>query len=89
MFTLGDQVAIVGFPGELFAELGLGVKQDSPFPVTIITELANGEDSYIPNRIAYTEGNYEPIASRLPAGAGEMLMDSALEQLVSPDSREC
>jgi neutral ceramidase len=83
VFTLGDRVAIVGFPGELFAELGLTIKEDSPFPVTIIAELADGEDSYIPNRIAYTEGNYEPIASRMPVGAGETLMDSALEQLVS------
>jgi hypothetical protein len=83
VFTLGDQVAIVGFPGELFAELGLAVKEDSPFPVTIIAELANGEDSYIPNRIAYTEGNYEAITSRLPPGAGEALVDSALDQLVA------
>lgn len=83
VFTLGDHVAIIGFPGEVFAELGLTMKEDSPYPVTIIAELANGIESYIPNRIAYREGNYEPLTSRLPAGAGETLMDSALDQLVS------
>lgn len=83
VFTIGDQVAIVGFPGEMFAEFGLSLKQDSPFPVTIVAELANGAYTYIPNRVAYAEGNYEPASSRLPAGGGELLMDSAFEQLLA------
>ena len=83
VFTFGDQVAIVGFPGEMFAEFGLNLKEDSPFPITIVAELANGAYTYIPNRVAYEEGNYEPTSSRLPAGGGEMLMDSAFEQLLT------
>lgn len=83
MFTFGDQVAIVGFPGEMFAEFGLTLKEDSPFRVTIVAELANGAYTYIPNKVAYEEGNYEPTSSRLPAGGGEMLMDSAFEQLLA------
>lgn len=82
VFTLGDKVAIVGFPGEMFAEFGLQLKEDSPFPVTIMAEQANGALVYIPNRIAYEEGNYEPTAARLPKGAGEKLVDSALDQLL-------
>jgi len=82
VFTFGDQVAVVGFPGEMFAEFGLTLKEDSPFPVTIVAELANGAFTYIPNRIAYEEGNYEPTSSRLPEGGGEMLLDSAEEQLL-------
>jgi neutral ceramidase len=82
VFTLGDKVAIIGFPGEMFAEFGLQLKEDSPFPVTIPAELANGALVYIPNRIAYEEGNYEPTAARLPQGAGEKLVDSALDQLL-------
>jgi hypothetical protein len=82
VFTLGDKVAIVGFPGEMFAEFGLQLKEDSPFPITIVSELANGALVYIPNRIAYEEGNYEPTAARLPVGAGEKLVDSALDQLL-------
>jgi neutral ceramidase len=83
VFTFGDQVSIVGFPGEMFAEFGLNLKEDSPFPITIVAELANGAYTYIPNRVAYEEGNYEPTSSRLPAGGGEMLMDSAFEQLLT------
>jgi neutral ceramidase len=82
VFTFGDQVAIVGFPGEMFSEFGLTLKEDSPFPVTIVAELADGAYTYIPNRVAYEEGNYEPTASRLPKGGGEILMDSAFQQLL-------
>jgi hypothetical protein len=82
VFTFGDKVAIVGFPGEMFAEFGLQLKEDSPFPITVVAELGNGAYVYIPNRIAYEEGNYEPTAARLPAGGGEMLVDSAFDQLL-------
>lgn len=83
VFTLGNKVAIVGFPGEMFAEFGLQLKEDSPFPITIPAEQANGALVYIPNRIAYEEGNYEPTAARLPPGAGEKLVGSALNQLLT------
>jgi len=83
VFTIGDKVAIVGFPGEMFAEFGLQLKEDSPFPVTILAELANGAYVYIPNRVAYKEGNYEPTAARLPEGSGEALVDSAFDQLLA------
>lgn len=88
VFTFGDQVAIVGFPGEMFAEFGLTLKEDSPFPITIVAELANGAFTYIPNRIAYAEGNYEPTSSRLPEGGGEMLMNAAEEQLLKLAHRD-
>jgi neutral ceramidase len=48
----------------------------------VLSELANGAYVYIPNRIAYDEGNYEPTAARLPAGSGELLMQSAERQLL-------
>ena len=77
----GDQLAFVGMPGEIFVELGLTLKQDSPFANTIIVELANGALGYIPNSKAYQEGGYEVVASHCAPGGGEMLMSSALRQL--------
>ena len=81
VIALGDQLAFVGFPGEMFTQFGLNVKQDSPFPLTITAELANGALGYIPNRQAYPEGAYEVVTTRLKTGAGERLMNSALDQL--------
>ena len=81
VIALGDRVAFVSFPGEMFTEFGLTLKEDSPFPVTVAVELANGGIGYIPNRQAYPQGGYEVISSRALPGAGEMLMNSGLQQL--------
>ncbi|MGH9590636.1 MAG: hypothetical protein ACRD25_09580, partial [Terracidiphilus sp.] len=81
VIALGPQIAFASFPGEMFTQFGMNVKQDSPYPITITPELANGDLGYIPNRQAYPEGAYEVVSTRLKAGAGEMLMNSALAQL--------
>ena len=81
VITLGSEVAWISLPGEVFVELGLAIKQSSPFRHTFIAELANGSIGYIPNRPAYLEGNYEVISARCAAGSGELLVDSAVRQL--------
>ncbi len=73
--AIGDQLAIVGLPGEIFTELGMCIKRNSPFPHTIVAELTNGEIGYIPDRKGYVEGNYEPVSSRCAPGAGEILQE--------------
>ena len=40
VFRLSDEVAVVGLPGEVFVEHGLAIKKASPFPVTLVIELA-------------------------------------------------
>lgn len=77
--TLGKEVAIVCLPGEVFVELGLAIKQGSPFRTTLVVELANAvETIYIPHRAAYAGGSYEVTNSALQPGAGEMLVEAAL-----------
>ncbi len=71
--ALGDSVAWVSLPGEIFVELGLAIKKGSPFPITLIAELANGSIGYIPNRPAYAQGNYEVISARC---AGRLRRDA-------------
>jgi hypothetical protein len=80
--ALGDQLAWVGLPGEIFTELGLAIKTASPFRYTVVSELANGSIGYVPNRKAYPEGAYEAESARCGAGAGEMLADAAVRMLV-------
>jgi len=80
-FAIGDDLAFVALPGEIFVELGLSVKQRSPFRHTIIAELANGTLGYIPTRRAYAEGNYEPVSARCAAGSGEKIADEAVKLL--------
>ena len=81
VIALGDEIAWVSLPGEIFVELGLSIKAGSPFRQTIIAELANGSIGYIPTRRAYSEGNYEVVSARCAEGSGELLVESALRQL--------
>ncbi len=88
---VGD-AAIVAFPGEMFAALGMEVKSKSPAKHTFVVCLANDNCKYFPTRDAFTQGpdgftpgitGYEttPGTTLYDIGAGEKLAGSALEQL--------
>jgi len=83
VIAFGDQMALVGFPGDAFVELGLGIKLNSPYPFTIVTEQSgNGTISYMPNKKAFPEGQYEVNSARYSSGGGEILVDAAIETLI-------
>ena len=77
LISLGDQIAWVGLPGEIFTELGTALKHASPFPLTIVAELAHGPVTYFPNDAAFDQGNYEVVTSRAARGSGERLTAAA------------
>ena len=79
--AFGGDLAVVGLPGEIFAELGLDLRARSPFPHTLVLGLANDAIGYMPTQRAYEEGGYEPTASRFLAGSGERLVEEALALL--------
>lgn len=81
VISLGTELAWVSLPGEVFVQLGLAIKEGSPFQTTSIHELANGSIGYIPTQQAYWQGNYEAISARTAPGSGELLVQAALEQL--------
>ncbi|MEX2595066.1 MAG: neutral/alkaline non-lysosomal ceramidase N-terminal domain-containing protein [Anditalea sp.] len=81
--TLGDELALVGFPGDAFVELGLSIKMNSPFPFTVVNEQSgNGTISYVPNRKAFPEGSYEVSSARFAPGGGEIWVDAAIRSLI-------
>jgi hypothetical protein len=81
VMALGPDLAFVALPGEIFVELGLHVKQNSPFRHTVIAELANGSVGYVPTRRAFAEGNYEPVSARCAPGSGEQIAETAVKLL--------
>jgi hypothetical protein len=85
VIAVGDELAFVGLPGEMFVELGLAIKQNSPFQHTFINTLANGSIGYVANRKAYREGSYgaAPASTRSHPGTGEALVDAAVRQLIA------
>lgn len=78
--VVGDG-AFVGLPGEIFVELGLGIKTRSPFAYTFVAELCNDAIGYVPTRKAYDEGGYEATSSPLAPGTGEQMVETALALL--------
>ena len=82
VISLGNELAIVFLPGEVFVELGLAIKQASPFRTTLVVELSNCvETIYIPHRAAYAGGSYEVTNSATQPGSGELLVETAISLL--------
>lgn len=65
-------------PGEVFAEIGLRVKQAAAHPV-FVTGLANGYIGYLPSRRAYERGGYEVVSSQCTAEAEDRLAEAILQ----------
>ena len=87
--TVGDDLALVFLPGEIFVELGLAIKQGSPYRSTMVVELCNCvETIYVPTRAAYAGGSYEVTNSMVEPGTGEMLVETALKLLRESASAE-
>jgi hypothetical protein len=80
-FRISDDVALVGLPGEVFVDLGLHIKQHSPFKTTIVIELCNDSPGYIPTKKAFGEGSYETVNSRVKPGGGEQMAELAVDLL--------
>jgi hypothetical protein len=60
---IGD-IAIASTPNETYALTGLKLKAHSPFPNTMVIELANGADGYIPPPEQHLLGGYNTWAAR-------------------------
>ena len=55
---IGDAV-FVTFPGELFSEIGLRIKKESPYEKTFVIGLASGGGGYLPASKEFIDGDYE------------------------------
>lgn len=90
--AIGD-VAIVGVPAEYFTQLGLDIKNRSPFRHTYIAELANDWIGYLPNLEGHKLGGYQVwtgFHSYAEPGTGERIADAAvhlLQQLKATDAK--
>ncbi len=83
LILLGD-IALVGVPGEFFTELGLQIKQRSPFRHTYVIGLANDYIGYIPDQQAFDLGGYQVwtgLHSFVEKGTGESVVAKATQML--------
>ena len=67
--------------GEVLVEIGMQIKQRSPFPVTMVVSLGNGCVGYLSTDNAMREGGYEPTWSPVGPGTERVLVDTAVALL--------
>ncbi len=75
--------AVVTMPFEVLVEIGLAIKEKSPFPNTFLIELANGSSGYLPPPRQHALGGYETwlCSARFQVDASEILTRHLLEML--------
>ena len=57
---INRDLVIWSAPVELFCEIAINVRNNSPFPYTFFAGYTNGFLGYLPTRQAFSEGGYEP-----------------------------
>lgn len=78
---LGDQFGLVGLPGEILEEIGLQIRQQSPFAHTAVVELALDSPGYMCTDAAMDEGGYEPTWSFPGKGTEAALVQAGVAAL--------
>ena len=79
---IGD-LAIAAIPFETFAEIGLKIKDKSPFADTFTIELANDSRGYLPTPRQHDLGGYETWmgTNRVQLDASELITKTILEMM--------
>jgi hypothetical protein len=77
-FKIGN-ILIAGISGELMNEIGLTIKEESPYKNTFIYTHCNGNSGYLCTDISYEEGGYEPMVSRTMPGTEKQIKDTFRE----------
>lgn len=81
-FKFGKSLAIVSLPGEPFTEIGMAIKANSEFPVTVVAALSMGAVGYVPMKECFATGGYEilPVEDGNPVPeTAQQLIDAATE----------
>ena len=84
---IGD-LAVCGIPFETFVEIGLDLKDRSPFKQTMVIGLANGRHGYLPTPPQHRLGGYETWLGTnvVQEDASVILTDNLLEMLAELNS---
>ena len=87
--ALGNDIALIGMAAEPFAETGMQIKGQSPFPHTLVSGYTGVGWAYLPTADAYPLGGYEIDVTPFAPEAAEIAADACaglLHSLASGDS---
>ena len=74
---LGDGLALLGLPGEFFAETASAIREAAPFTDVLMACYANDYVGYVVPEHAYEEGGYEAGMTPHAPAADAMIRDAA------------
>jgi neutral ceramidase len=74
-------IMFAGVSGELFTEIGMQIKELSPYRYTFVLTHCNGASGYLITDRAYTEGGYEVTATRVMPGAEELIVANMVDMI--------
>lgn len=78
---INEEILLWGAPLELFSEIGMQIRDHSPFPYTFFYGLNNGYLGYLTTRKAFAEGGFEPGISPYTERAEEDFTNGVLNYL--------
>jgi hypothetical protein len=82
MIKIGELV-LNGISGELMTEIGMQIKNKSPYNGTIVITHCNGSSGYICTDKAFSEGGYEIKVTRLMPGAERPIISKMMDLIYS------
>jgi neutral ceramidase len=74
-------IVLTGWGGEIMTEMGMHLKEQSPYQNTFVITHCNGSSGYIVTDEALSEGGFEPRGSKSMPGCEKELIDNLLEMI--------
>lgn len=79
--SLGDALAFVTFPGEMFDSVSVRMEENSPYNTTLMLGYCDHSVGYLPSAVAYKYTSYETDTTWFVAGTGEKVADAYVAML--------
>ncbi|MEX2234810.1 MAG: neutral/alkaline non-lysosomal ceramidase N-terminal domain-containing protein [Cyclobacteriaceae bacterium] len=74
-------IILTGVSGEVFNEISVKMRKQSPYSNTFMITHCNGSSGYLVTDAAYAEGGYEVGSTRAKSGAEKAVIDNLLEMI--------
>jgi hypothetical protein len=69
-------IVFAGISGEVMTEIGMEIKQSSPYRHTVVITHCNGSAGYLVTDDAFQEGGYEAMVSRTMPGTSDLIIEN-------------
>ena len=76
-------IVLVGISGEVMTDIGMQIKEQSPYKSTVVITHCNGSSGYLVTDETYDQGGYEAMATRVMAGAEQSIISHVLDMIYS------